>query len=78
MQSLIDAACEAEERFGVDDLEAVAATMPAYRVTMDDGSSYITNMAVGITLAQARAYFIGQPFEQDEKTILFAVSVEIA
>jgi len=56
------------------------ATYPplsAYRVTLSDGSSYETNMAAGITLEEARAYFIGQRFEQpDETTILTAIAVE--
>lgn len=51
--------------------------MSAYRVTYDDGSSHMTSMAHGITLDEARAYFIGQRFEQaDERTILTAVAVE--
>ena len=51
--------------------------MTAYRVTYDDGSSHMTSMAHGITLDEARAYFIGQRLEQaDERTMLTAVAVE--
>jgi hypothetical protein len=52
-------------------------SLTAYTVTTSDGSFYTTNMAAGITLEQARAYFLGQWFEQaDEKTMLQAVAVE--
>ena len=51
--------------------------LTAYTVTMSDGSFYTTNMAAGITLEEARAYFFGQWFEQaDEKTMLQAIAVE--
>lgn len=51
--------------------------LTAYRVTMSDGSSYTTHMAAGVTLEDAREYFVGKQFEQaDEKTILTAVKVE--
>ena len=33
--------------------------LTAYRVHRSDGSSYVTSMAAGVTLADARAYFIG-------------------
>jgi hypothetical protein len=33
--------------------------MPAFRVHLDDGTSYVTSMAQGVTLADARAYFVG-------------------
>lgn len=39
-------------------------TLPAYRVTYEDGTSYVTSMAAGITLAQAREYFVDHEFEQ--------------
>ncbi len=38
--------------------------LPAYRVIYADGTSYVTSMAKGITLDQARAYFVGESFEQ--------------
>lgn len=33
--------------------------LPAFRVVLSDGSSYVTSMACGVTLDQARAYFMG-------------------
>lgn len=41
------------------------APLTAYRVHRSDGSIYITNMAAGVTLDQARAYFIGS-FQWDD------------
>jgi hypothetical protein len=35
-------------------------TLTTYRVTYDDGWHYVTSMAQGFTLNDARAYFIGQ------------------
>ena len=35
------------------------APLTAYRVHLSDGSSYVTSMAAGVTLEQARAYFLG-------------------
>lgn len=34
--------------------------LPAFRVHLSDGDSYVTSMAIGITINEARAYFIGQ------------------
>lgn len=34
--------------------------LPAYHVTLSDGTSYVTSMANGVTLADAKAYFMGQ------------------
>lgn len=43
--------------------------MPAFRVHLDDGTSYITSMAHGITLADARAYLVGSvQTEENEET----------
>ena len=54
-----------------------ARTLPAYRVHLSDGSSYITSMAHGITLDQAKDYFVGQWLIQDDETThLQAVTVE--
>jgi hypothetical protein len=51
--------------------------LPAFKITLNDGSSYVTSMAHGVTLEQAKAYFLGQPFTQaDETTILTVVTVE--
>lgn len=53
--------------------------LPAYRVTMSDGSSYVTSMAKGVTLEDARAYFLGQSLVQsDERTMLRVTNVETA
>jgi len=53
--------------------------LPAYKITLHDGSSYVTSMARGITLEAARAYFLGQVFEQaDEITMLRVVAVDPA
>lgn len=38
------------------------ADLTAYRVTYDDGSSYCTAMAAGVTLTDARNYFMGKTF----------------
>ncbi len=43
-----------------------ASEMPAYKVIYEDGGSYVTSMAKGITLDQARAYFVGEYFEQHD------------
>ena len=32
--------------------------MPAFRFHLDDGTSYVTSMARGVTLDDARAYFV--------------------
>lgn len=51
--------------------------MPAYRIHLSDGTSYVTSMAKGVTLEMATAYFLGHWFEQpDEKTKLQCVKVE--
>lgn len=51
--------------------------LTAYRIYLNDGSNYVTNMAADVTLEMARRYFIGQWFEQsDEKTKLQAINVE--
>jgi hypothetical protein len=43
--------------------------MPAFRVHLDDGTSYVTSMAHGVTLADARAYFVGSvQTEENEET----------
>ncbi len=52
------------------------SNLPAYRVYLSDGSTYVTSMAQGVTIGQARAYFVGQWFTQsDEVTKLQAVKV---
>lgn len=34
--------------------------LPAFKITLDDGSSYVTSMASWVTLAGASEYFMGQ------------------
>ena len=52
--------------------------LTAYRIHRDDGTSYVTSMAAGVTLEQARAYFIGQTEFDDTETIRFIRSTVIA
>lgn len=37
--------------------------LTSYRVTAKDGTSHVTSMAAGITLEEARSYFVGQTVE---------------
>jgi hypothetical protein len=54
-------------------------TLPAFKITLADGSFYVTSMAAGVTLADAKAYFLGKSIVMaDEKTKLKIVSVEKA
>lgn len=54
-----------------DELRAasiLAPELPAYRIFRNDGGNYVTSMAKGISLIEARAYFLGQSFtDTDEK-----------
>lgn len=51
--------------------------LTAFRITFDDGSVMETNMAAGITLAEATAYYVGQRFgNSDERTFRTGVKVE--
>lgn len=51
--------------------------LPAFRVVCDDGDSYVTSMAKGITLHDAAEYFLGKTFTQsDEITRKTVVRVE--
>lgn len=51
--------------------------LPAFRVTYGDGESYVTSMAAGVTLAEARAYFVGTRHTMsDEKTTKTVATVE--
>jgi len=50
--------------------------LTAFRVSYDDGSIEETNMAAGITLAEATAHFVGQRFEKTETTFRTATKVE--
>ena len=53
--------------------------LPAYKITLANGSSYVTSMSKGTTLEAARAYFLGQELVQnDDVTMLRVVAVEPA
>lgn len=56
---------------------SAAAPLTAYRVHRSDGTTYVTNMAAGVTLAQARAYFIGAFQYYDEAEIRGARVVNV-
>lgn len=51
------------------------SVLPAFKVIYEDGSSYVTSMAAETTEADAKAYFIGQSFEQRDGRMLKAVEV---
>ena len=50
--------------------------LTAYRVTYDDGTSRVTDMAATVTLQMARDYFLGHRFEITETTFHTAIAVE--
>lgn len=52
--------------------------LPAFKITRDDGKSYVTSMARGTTLEQARAYFFSQTFTDANDKAWNAVEVEYA
>lgn len=57
--------------------QMTALPLPAFRVTYRDGESYVTSMAAGVTLAEARAYFVGTRHTMsDEKTTKTVATVE--
>lgn len=51
-------------------------TLPAFRIHLSNDLSYITSMAAGMTLEQAREYYIGQSFLQSDDTLARCVNVE--
>jgi hypothetical protein len=53
-------------------------TLPAFRITFTDGISYVTSMAIGVTLEMAKAYFVGARLSQWDESIKTVESVEIA
>lgn len=81
LQSLVD-------HIAADDVELrKAAGIPensdltAYKITRDDGSHYITSMARGVTLEDARKYFLGivqveEDFKTGKETKLTVTNVE--
>jgi hypothetical protein len=50
--------------------------LPAFRVTCDNGRSWVTSMAAGTTLQAAKDYFIGTSFEQPDESTAIAIRVE--
>ena len=55
--------------------------MPAFRVHLNDGTSYVTSMAHGVTLDNARAYLVGtvqteENFETGAEIRRIVLSVE--
>lgn len=57
--------------------------LPAFRVHMDDGTSYLTSMAHGVTLETARRYFIGmrqvrEDMRTGEERTSIVINVEVA
>jgi hypothetical protein len=42
--------------------------LPAFRITRDDGTSYITSMAVGVTLKEVKQYFGSIQVDEDPFT----------
>ena len=51
--------------------------LSAFKVTLEGGRSYVTNMAKGVTLEEARAYFMGQALEQPDGSTRRVVAVEV-
>lgn len=44
----------------------IEAELPAFKVTSDNGSSYTTSMAAHVTIQDARDYFLGQTFTDED------------
>ena len=47
--------------------------LPAYKITLANGSSSVTSMSKGTTLEAARAYFLGQELVQDDETTMLRI-----
>ena len=64
----------------IDVTDLLFEPLTAYRVTYRDGSTTSTNMAAGVTLDQAKAYFIGKWFNLEmygiKENMQEAISVE--
>lgn len=50
--------------------------LTTFRVFLDNGTDYVTNMAKGITLAEAQAYFAQGPIEIKEGVTCRVIRVE--
>lgn len=63
----------------ISGLQIMAADLPAFRLTFEDGSNYVTSMAHGTTLDAAKGYFLGRAIdweEAGEETIKIVSTVE--
>ena len=49
--------------------------LTAFRITYNNGTSYITDMAAGVTLEMAQNYFLGETFEVGDDSLI-VVKVE--
>lgn len=52
------------------------ANLPAFKVTYEDGTSYVTSMAAGTTYTTALDYFLHAQFEQTDGTLKTVSMVE--
>jgi hypothetical protein len=53
----------------------VAPNLTAYRVHLANDTNYVTSMAAGITLEDARKYFVGKPLTQADETTILCIDV---
>jgi hypothetical protein len=68
------------ERFWSEQLQATkdelrANELPAYRIFLSDGTDYVTSMAHGVTLEDARSYFNRPFYLENENGETFSLSV---
>lgn len=52
--------------------------LTAYRIHLDNGTSYITSMAAGVSLSDARRHFLGQHIAQADDSAPLCIAVEPA
>lgn len=59
--------------------ERAASGLTAFEITRSDGTSYVASMAAGVTLDQARGYFMGrrQYHEDDAGSESYVVVVDV-
>ena len=50
--------------------------LTSWKITYIDGTSYKTNMAAGVTLAEAEDYFVNQFLEQRDGSMKLVTKVE--
>lgn len=51
-------------------------SLPAFRVTFDDGEVIETSMAADVTLDKAADYYIGKRFTKEDETTHLAIGIE--